>query len=186
MSTNNKTVQGPLVEFAAGAFLGNDEKYFISNKYLTQDEPLSGNYILYNFNTEKWNWITKFSSDSLNRWIKPPRPNPQGEELVFTRYLENAWQLFTMDSDGNNMEQLTELGSSEPSWSKDGKYIYFNRDTHKAPGARYIPHFYELAAKQIQPLWPNLPDSVPEFPTLETQSPIDFYAIVKGKGSFNL
>jgi Tol biopolymer transport system component len=179
INTNDQAIEGPLVEIAAGAFLGNNEKYFISNKYTTQDNPLSGNYIRYDFLSNKFDWITNTSSDSLNRWVKQPRPNPKGAELVYTRHTKNAWQLFMMDEKGTNEEQLTELGGSEVSWSKDGRQVYFNRDTHKSPGARYIPHYYELATGNIAPIWPNLPDSVPEFPALDTQNPIDFRGIVQ-------
>jgi hypothetical protein len=32
---------------------------------------------------------------------------------------------------------------------------------------------------KITPLWPDLPDSVPTFPPLSTQHPIDLYSIVQ-------
>lgn len=182
MDTQDVSIEGPLVEVADAAFLGNHNEFITAQKYLTQEEPLSKNFIRYYLSTNSWEWITKFLKDSL-RWIEVPRPNPKGSKLVFSRHLDNAWQLFMMDSAGNNEIQLTELGGSDVSWSKDGRYVYFNRDTHKAPGARYIPHYYELATGKTGALWPELPDSVPPFPPLETQHPIDFRAIVQDSAS---
>ncbi len=183
INTETQNVEGPLVEVAGGALLGNNEEFFISNKYLTQGEPFNGNYIRYDFDARNWKWITGFPDDSLNRWVKQPVPNPKRNELVFSRYTKNAWQLFQMNEEGKEIRQITELGGSQPRWSSDGSKIFFNRDTHKAAGARYIPHYYELATGEIQPLWPHLPDSVPQFPLLESQDPIDFRAIVQENAS---
>lgn len=183
INTETQNVEGPLVEVSAAALLGSNENFFISRKYLKQGEPLNGNYIRYDFTQKKWFWLTDFPDDSLNRWVKQPVPNPQGPKLIYSRHLENAWQLFWMDKKGNEIEQITELGGSQPRWSSDGTKIFFNRDTHKAPGARFIPHEYQWASGNIDPLWPNLPDSVPEFPSLETQDPVDFYQIVQDSSS---
>lgn len=182
LDTSDGSVDGPLVEIASAGFLGSKNRFVIAKKYLKEGEPLSGNYIKFDFSSQKRHWITKFSQDSLH-WVEFPRPNPEGTELIFARYQDNAWQLFMMDSEGNNARQLTELGGSELIWSKDGRYAYFNRDMHKAPGARYIPHSYELATGEIEVLWPDLPDSVPQFPPLDTQQPIDFYSIVQNSAS---
>ena len=150
----------------------------IGKKYLIQGEPLNGNFIKYDFSSQNWNWITNFSQDFLD-WVEFPFPNPNGSELVLARHLDNAWQLFMMDSDGNNVKHITKLGGSEVGWSNNGHYVYFNWDVHKAPGARYIPHYYELEIGKIDVLWPHLPDSVPQFPPLDSQNPIDFRGIVE-------
>ena len=179
IDTINNSVEGPLLEFSIGGMLGNQEQYFISSYFPSQSNPLDGNYIKYSFEGEDWDWITAFSKDSLNRWIKQPDPNPQGTELIFQRHTENAWQLFRMESDGSNLRQITELGGNQLRWAPDGSRVYFNRDVHKAPGARYVPHVYELSTGTVEPLWPHLPDSVPQFPALDTQNPVDFFTIVR-------
>lgn len=185
VDTSNQHVEGPLIEIGAGALLGNNEEYFISSKYVSQDDSLNGNYIRYDFFRDKWDWITNFSDDSLDVWVTRPLPNPKTEDLVYTRHLNNAWQLFLLNKYGKENQQLTKLGASTPRWRNDGKAIYFNRDIHKAPGARYVPHYYELATEEIQPLWPDLPDSVPQFPALDTQDPIDFRAIIQSNSLNN-
>lgn len=179
LDTSTGEIEGPLVPIAARALLGKDEEFFTSDKYLEQGKPNTGNYIRYDFNSKEWNWITSFPEDSLGRWVKTPRPNPKGSEIVYARFVENAWQLFMMDENGDNERQFTILGGHEISWSKDGTKLYFNRDTHKAPGARYIPFYYELETGVISPVWPDLPDSVPEFPLVNTQNPINLRNILK-------
>jgi len=179
LDTSTQEIEGPLVPIASRAFLGKNGDFFTSDKYVDQENPQNGNYIRYDFDSKVWTWITTFTNDSLGRWVKLPRPNPKGPEIVYARFVENAWQLFIMDENGDNERQFTILGGNEISWSKDGTKVYFNRDTHKAPGARYIPFYYELETGVISPLWPDLPDSVPEFPPVNTQNPIDLRNILK-------
>lgn len=179
LDTSTDEIKGPLVPIASRAFLGRNGDFFISDKYVDQENPQNGNYIRYDFESKGWTWITDFPRDSLGRWVKLPRPNPKGSELIYSRYIDNAWQLFMMDKHGDHERQFTILGGHEISWAKDGTKVYFNRDTHKAPGARYIPYSYELDTGLFNPIWPNLPDSVPEFPPLNTQNPIDLRAILQ-------
>jgi len=179
INTSGGTHEGPLVKVAGGGLLGNNGEYFISNKYTNEQDPLNGNFIRYDFKTGNWQWITDFPSDSLNRWAKQPVPNPVGTELIFSRFTENAWQLFQMNDMGKHIRQITKMGGDLPRWSPDGDYVFFNRDVHKAPGAQYIPYSYEIATGNIQPLWPNLPDSVPQFPALASQKPADLYSMVR-------
>ena len=174
--------KAPWLRLYRGGGLGDGADFVIEKKYLTQGEPLNGNFIRYDFSSQNWDWVTSFSQDSLD-FVEFPFPNPNGSELVLAQHLDNAWQLFTMDSDGNNVKKITKLGGSEVGWSKDGTKVHFNRDVHKAPGARYIPHYYELETGKIDVLWPHLPDSVPQFPELNTQSPIDFRAIIQDSTS---
>jgi hypothetical protein len=75
-----------------------------------------------------------------------------------------------MDHRGENVRQITELGGDIPQWSPDGSYFIFRRDVHKGEGARYVPFRFDLDAMQAAPLWPALPDSVPDFPDLLTQT----------------
>jgi len=43
---------------------------------------------------------------------------------------------------------------------------------NKGEGARYIPFKYNFSTEEEEPLWPNLPDSEPDFPDVSTQDPI--------------
>ena len=87
-----------------------------------------------------------------------------------SRKQNNAEQLFLMESDGTGTRQITQLGGDNPRWSYDGQQILFRRDVHKGEGARYVPFLYDLGTGEAAPLWPTLPDSLPAFPDLATQT----------------
>ena len=75
-----------------------------------------------------------------------------------------------MNSQAENVRQIPKLGGAIPSWSPDGSYVLFRRDVHRGEGARYVPFRFDVRTMDAEPLWPALPDSVPEFPDLSTQS----------------
>lgn len=56
-----------------------------------------------------------------------PRYSPDGKEIVFTSWVDNGFDLYRIDSQGNNLARLTkDFGSNEePWWSPDGEFIIF-------------------------------------------------------------
>ncbi|HXH32350.1 MAG TPA: hypothetical protein VNJ01_16235 [Bacteriovoracaceae bacterium] len=56
-----------------------------------------------------------------------PRFSPDGKEIVFTSWVDNGFDLYRVDSQGNNMVRLTKgFGSNEePLYSPDGEFIVF-------------------------------------------------------------
>ena len=113
--------------------------------------------------------MTRIPRDSLD-FIGTATPSPTSEVIAQARYVENAWQLFLLQSDGTAAQQVTDLGGDNPHWSYDGDQVLFRRDVHRGPGARYVPFVYEVASETSAPLWPSLPDSLPDFPLLSTQA----------------
>jgi Tol biopolymer transport system component len=75
-----------------------------------------------------------------------------------------------MNTDGEEIRRITQLGGDNPRWSADGSSFVFRRDVHRGEGARYVPFRFDLETMEAKPLWPALPDSVPDFPDLSTQS----------------
>ena len=170
--TRTGQIEGPLLELFESAFPGNHDQYAIGVKYTPDGDPLDGNAARYDFATGEWTWITHFAQDSLNVFIEPLTANPATTSVVFSRFVENAWQLFLMESDGAGVRQITRLGGDNPRWSYDGRKIFFRRDVHRGPGARYVPFVYDTVTETEAPLWPNLPDSLPAFPPLPENVPL--------------
>jgi TolB protein len=56
-----------------------------------------------------------------------PRFSPDGKEIVFTSWVDNGFDLYRINADGNNLVRLTkDFGSNEePSYSPDGEFIIF-------------------------------------------------------------
>jgi TolB protein len=56
-----------------------------------------------------------------------PRYSPDGKEIVFSSWVDNAFDLYRIDAQGNNLSRLTkDFGSNEePWWSPDGEFLVF-------------------------------------------------------------
>ena len=166
INTEREEVKGPLAEVMQSSFLGNNDQFATGKKYTGKKDPRSGNFVRYDFATDEWHWITDFSEDRITRIAHAPVPSPISRQLVQSRKTGNAWQLFLMNSEGKNVQQVTELGGDNPHWSSDGSYFTFTRDVHKGRGARYVPFKFDLEAMEAEPLFPSQPDSLPDFPPL--------------------
>ncbi len=56
-----------------------------------------------------------------------PRFSPDGRSIVFTSWVDQGFDLYRIDSQGNNLARLTKnFGSNEePWWSPDGEFVIF-------------------------------------------------------------
>lgn len=63
----------------------------------------------------------------VGRYNAAPRFSPDGKEIVFSSWVDNRFDLYKIDSDGNNLVRLTKnFGSNEEAWfSPDGQFIVF-------------------------------------------------------------
>lgn len=57
-----------------------------------------------------------------------PRFSPDGKEIAFSSWLDNRFDIFRLDSDGNNLVRLTkDFGSNEdPTYSNDNQFLAFS------------------------------------------------------------
>ena len=57
-----------------------------------------------------------------------PRFAPDGKTIAFSSWLDTRFDIFRIDSDGNNLARLTkDFGSNEdPTYSNDGQFIAFS------------------------------------------------------------
>ncbi|MGM0368114.1 MAG: TolB family protein, partial [Actinomycetota bacterium] len=58
-----------------------------------------------------------------------PTASPDGEQIAFTSEVRGLWQVFTINTDGSGLKQLTSDNtlSAYPAWSYDGDYIFYER-----------------------------------------------------------
>jgi len=56
------------------------------------------------------------------------RWSPDGSKISFDRQLKDGWRIYVMASDGSQIRRLTQYDGDEfdPSWSRDGKWIYYD------------------------------------------------------------
>lgn len=64
----------------------------------------------------------------VGRFNATPRFSPDGKEIAFSSWLDNKFDIFRVDSTGDNLYRLTkDFGSNEdPTYSKDGQFIAFS------------------------------------------------------------
>jgi serine/threonine protein kinase len=107
---------------------------------------------VYNFNDTSISRLTLPENNVQSRY---PAWSPDGTKIAYTVRRIGLLQIWTMDADGGNKQQLIRAGGSVshylPAWSPDGKYLIFSEtnDSLTAPSAlmRYI--FGDEKAKLI-------------------------------------
>jgi serine/threonine protein kinase/Tol biopolymer transport system component len=75
-------------------------------------------------------------------WQGTPRWSPDGRRIAFDSQAEDGkWDIWTGDADGGSPRQLTlDPGNKQmPSWSSDGRWMYFSSDRGSAEEVWRIP-----------------------------------------------
>lgn len=64
----------------------------------------------------------------VGKFNATPRFNPEGTQIAFSSWLDNRFDIFRVDQNGDNLYRLTkDFGSNEdPTYSKDGQFIAFS------------------------------------------------------------
>ena len=100
-----------------------------------------------------------------------PRFSPDGKEIVFSSWVDNGFDLYRIDSTGNNLSRLTkDFGSNEePVFSPDGEFVVFTskRMVSKGKAAQdvyimnregeVIGQLTQNFGRCFSPQWTNLP-----------------------------
>jgi len=75
-------------------------------------------------------YIVRMAADGSEQRLSEgfqPAVSPDGKRIVFSMPIGRSIHLFMMDSDGQNLAELSDVRSMDiqPSWSPDGKWIVF-------------------------------------------------------------
>ena len=60
-----------------------------------------------------------------------PQWSPDGSKILFA--VRDAWNLYTIDANGENLTQVTDFRSNNADWSPDGSKIVFQSDAQNEP-----------------------------------------------------
>ena len=92
-----------------------------------------GRDVLYLLDVRKRETVRKFSLDLEG--ITGPTWSPDGQRIAFSGNRGGLTDLFIVNADGTNLQQLTDdrFGDLQPQWSPDGTHIAFATD--RGPGA---------------------------------------------------
>lgn len=96
---------------------------------------------------------TGFDQVALPRW------SPDGSKILFV--VKDIWNLYTIDSDGSNLTQITNFRSNNADWSPDGSKIVFQSDHQKEPENTPDIYTMDITGDNLVKILEDLP--VPDF-----------------------
>ena len=87
--------------------------------------------------------LTNLQQAGLGR----PRWSPDGKRIAFHRYVGDQTDIFLVEVIGGQLRQLTDhpAPDSNPSWSADGRWIYFTSRRENASGLRRGDHLWRVS-----------------------------------------
>ncbi len=100
------------------------------------------------------NHIRKITNLPHSDYVGEPVPSPDGTKIVFDNIgINNNYELFIMNSDGSNIEQITESNgiAGRPQWSPDGKTILFSRFIPNVSRHLYLLNIQD---RKVTPVFP--------------------------------
>ena len=113
------------------------------NASRTDDSPQfspDGKQLVFTSNRTGWDelWISNADCSEIRQLttfqetgIGSPIWSPDGTRIAFDRHKSEQSQIYTVNTDGKTVVQLTNHGEGAcmPSWSADGKWVYYTRYT---------------------------------------------------------
>lgn len=91
---------------------------------------------VYDADTPGQLWKVRSNGNGLQQLTRggddrQPNWSPQGDLIVFQRFSKGQWDLWTMDSDGDGLRNITHtprLDETDVSWSPSGDWLVFSGD----------------------------------------------------------
>ena len=118
-----------------------------------QDRPIESDIYQINVNTGNVTTLVKRDGPDNN-----PRMSPNGKKIAYLSFEDKKLssqnsQLHVMDSDGNNIKNLTaslDRNVSNIHWAQNGKGIYFSYDDHGQSYVGYVDLKGKLTSKLVK------------------------------------
>lgn len=95
----------------------------------------------------------------------PTEPQERLEHSVITKWIAPLLYMVLL-----TLVACSLLGGDNPRSASNGSYFIFTRDVNRGQGARYVAYRFDLDTRAAEPFWPALPDSVPDFAPLSSQT----------------
>ncbi|MDG5766803.1 hypothetical protein QA596_04930 [Balneolales bacterium ANBcel1] len=165
--------EGPVTDWRSSNMFGNHEQ-IIWGQHADPENDIAMNMVRYDRTTGDWQWVTMYqlgAGNSTGGVLRTFSADPRSERIAVNKHWDNSMQLFLYDGD-NDPVQITTGGSGAVSWNHDSTELIFLRDIYGYGRTQYVPFRHNLETGQTEPLWPDLPGYLPEFPDLSTQDPI--------------
>ncbi len=80
----------------------------------------------------------------VSEGVTPAYPDfsPDGQTIAFSSMDGGSWAIYTIETDGSNLTQVTDFSSAVADWSPDGQRLVFNSDhRNEAPN---VPDLYAM------------------------------------------
>jgi Tol biopolymer transport system component len=103
-----------------------------------------------------------------------PRWSPDGRRIAFTANRTGTYQIYVMNEDGSEVEQLTksEDDAVEEGWFPDGRKLAYTEERKRIVGSSFTMYLLDLETRRTERLLPKfdgsnaLPDFSPSAPLL--------------------
>jgi TolB protein len=101
-------------------------------------------------------WKIRTDGTGLKRLVtgsddRQPNWSPAGDVIVFQRFRNNQWDLWTMDTDGDGLRNITRtpnLNETDVSWSPSGDWLVYSGDGPNVDIASLYTIRFDGAAKK--------------------------------------
>lgn len=112
---------GPPASFIASSRQEESPAYSPDGKRVAFQSDRSGSLEIWTCDADGTNaaQLTNRSPSGSPRW------SPDSSQIAFDSQVDGNWQIFAIPARGGQARQITTGGGSRPSWSRDGKWIYF-------------------------------------------------------------
>jgi len=124
---------------------------FADDSRIVFSSDMGGNTDIYLLSRNRLERLT--DNPAVDQW---PVPDPKGEKIAFTSSRGGDFDIFLMDLKSRKVERLTSDSRDElsPSWSPDGRYVYYELTIGKNK-ARLLK--LDILTRASAPLLPDSP-----------------------------